>query len=56
MSSLFRRLKELEEELGKRFLICGNRKVDIVEGRMILHKRVEKNGRMDGIFSIAEYR
>ena len=40
--TLSRQLQELEEELGKRLLIRGNRKITLTEEGMLLRKRAEE--------------
>lgn len=40
--TLSRQLKDMEEELGKRLLIRGNRRVSLTEEGMILRKRAEE--------------
>ena len=39
--TLSRQLKELEEELGKRLMIRGNRKIVLTQDGMLLRKRAE---------------
>lgn len=40
--TLFRQLRELEEELGKQLMIRGNRKITLTEDGMLLRKRAEE--------------
>lgn len=40
--TLSRQLKDLEEELGKRLFIRGNRKITLTEEGMLLRKRAEE--------------
>lgn len=40
--TLFRQLKDLEEELGKQLFICGNRKITLTDEGMLLRKRAEE--------------
>ena len=43
--TLSKQLKELEEELGKKLFIRGNRKITLTEEGMFLRKRAQEIGR-----------